>query len=611
MTVHRPRARRSRRARWSRRGCRPLYIGGRMVHQISMPWHWGSYASSEQGVTGDAANDLVRALRRSRTCRSRSPRRSRATCARGGARRAERAAAGVHADTRVEPARTTRRRSDAPADHAGASRLARRTRPSEHARRTEVAIQAPGAAADGLLHRHDGVHRLQGLRGGLQAVERPAGRRPRVRARASSYDHTGSLSGSTWRHVRFVETVTATPAAERADRTPMEAAARTGRRGRPGRRCSRAADARPLGLHVRRVQALHERGLPRRLPHGRAHPHGVRDRGRCSRTSATAAATACRRARSAWCDRDHYDGRAAKCTLCYDRLEDGLEPACAKSCPTDSIQFGPYDELVEIARRRVPSCTSAGVERAYLYGAGDERRSAGGRARRVLPADRAARALRRCPRRPTRRSRRTCPGHRRGDGRRAAHRGGGRRGVRLASRQHRRRPLVSGDFEPARRAAAKARPTARAGALRASRERGRPSERDMTPAVGTHGEPGRWAARREGATVALHSGGGRTAAGRTSTAPTRPTRAPGATRATRRAAARAQRALDDAPTWPSGADDERGRSGPGRSRSTSGSAGWRRARRSWRSRATSRATTAPRGRARGRAGRGDARRRRC
>ena len=59
-------------------------------------------------------------------------------------------------------------------------------------------------------------------------------------------------------------------------------------------------------------------------------------------------------------DRDHEDGRAAKCTLCYDRLEDGLEPACAKACPTDSIQFGPYDELVErrrAARRR--RCTSA------------------------------------------------------------------------------------------------------------------------------------------------------------------------------------------------------------------------------------------------------------
>ena len=71
-------------------------------------------------------------------------------------------------------------------------------------------------------------------------------------------------------------------------------------------------------------------------------------------------------------DRDPEDGRAGKCTLCYDRLQDGLEPACAKSCPTDSIQFGPHEELVEIASRRVAELHLRGIEGAYLYGAGDE-----------------------------------------------------------------------------------------------------------------------------------------------------------------------------------------------------------------------------------------------
>jgi formate dehydrogenase iron-sulfur subunit len=70
--------------------------------------------------------------------------------------------------------------------------------------------------------------------------------------------------------------------------------------------------------------------------------------------------------------RDPYDGRAAKCTLCYDRLRDGMEPACAKACPTDSIQFGPYEELVDIAKGRVTELHSRGVDTAYLYGAGDE-----------------------------------------------------------------------------------------------------------------------------------------------------------------------------------------------------------------------------------------------
>ena len=79
----------------------------------------------------------------------------------------------------------------------------------------------------------------------------------------------------------------------------------------------------------------------------------------CSRTSATAAAIACRPAPSAWSRSTHDDGKAHKCTLCYDRLKGGLEPACAKSCPTDSIQFGEVEELHERAggagRRR---CTS-------------------------------------------------------------------------------------------------------------------------------------------------------------------------------------------------------------------------------------------------------------
>ena len=71
-------------------------------------------------------------------------------------------------------------------------------------------------------------------------------------------------------------------------------------------------------------------------------------------------------------DRDPVDGRAGKCTLCYDRLADGLEPACAKACPTDSIQFGPYEELVERAGRRVGELHRRGIDGAYLYGAGDE-----------------------------------------------------------------------------------------------------------------------------------------------------------------------------------------------------------------------------------------------
>lgn len=69
--------------------------------------------------------------------------------------------------------------------------------------------------------------------------------------------------------------------------------------------------------------------------------------------------------------RSQSDGKAHKCTLCYDRQRDGLEPACAKSCPTDSIQFGPVSQLQAHARRRVEELRSRGEGRAYLYGAED------------------------------------------------------------------------------------------------------------------------------------------------------------------------------------------------------------------------------------------------
>src|SRR5918997_1912771 len=191
-----------------------------------------------------------------------------------------------------------------------------------------------------------------------------------------SYDYTGGLSASTWRHVRFVEVLkpTAAPAGQSeglpdlvelaAGNAATASAAPGAPRGDGGvdlgrwgfmsdvcHHCTNAGclDACPTGALIRTefesviVQPDICNGCGYCVP---SCPFGV-------------------------IDRDPYDGRAAKCTLCYDRLEDGLEPACAKSCPTDSIQFGPYDELVERAKGRVAELHERGMESAYLYGAGD------------------------------------------------------------------------------------------------------------------------------------------------------------------------------------------------------------------------------------------------
>jgi formate dehydrogenase iron-sulfur subunit len=62
------------------------------------------------------------------------------------------------------------------------------------------------------------------------------------------------------------------------------------------------------------------------------------------------------------------DGRAFKCTLCYDRLKDGQTPACAQACPTQSIQYGEVDELRERADARLAELHDKGVDVARLYG---------------------------------------------------------------------------------------------------------------------------------------------------------------------------------------------------------------------------------------------------
>src|SRR5437588_4915517 len=65
------------------------------------------------------------------------------------------------------------------------------------------------------------------------------------------------------------------------------------------------------------------------------------------------------------------DGRAFKCTFCYDRQKVGLKPACAKACPTESIKFGEIEELREEADKRVAALVGRGMKDVQLYDASD------------------------------------------------------------------------------------------------------------------------------------------------------------------------------------------------------------------------------------------------
>ena len=160
-----------------------------------------------------------------------------------------------------------------------------------------------------------------------------------------SYDNTGGLSADTWRHVAFIEqrgTAGAVPDGGDGDLRWLMMSDVC-------KHCTQAAclDVCPTGALMRSefgtvvVQEDICNGCGYCIP---ACPYGV-------------------------IDQRKDDGRAWKCTLCYDRLSADLEPACAKACPTESIQFGDLDELRERAAGRLAQLHDQGLTSARLYGA--------------------------------------------------------------------------------------------------------------------------------------------------------------------------------------------------------------------------------------------------
>jgi formate dehydrogenase iron-sulfur subunit len=165
----------------------------------------------------------------------------------------------------------------------------------------------------------------------------------------NSYDNTGALGATTWRHVSFIEKL-GEPGAEPVTQMPPFQSSWL-MLSDVCKHCENAAclEACPTGALFRTefdtvvVQQDICNGCGYCVP---ACPFGV-------------------------VEINKLDGKAHKCTLCYDRLKGGLEPACAKSCPTNSIQFGELSELKDRARRRVADLQDRGVERASLYGVDD------------------------------------------------------------------------------------------------------------------------------------------------------------------------------------------------------------------------------------------------
>lgn len=69
---------------------------------------------------------------------------------------------------------------------------------------------------------------------------------------------------------------------------------------------------------------------------------------------------------------DHHEGIVSKCSACttlgFDRVSQGLSPACAKSCPTGALEYGERDVLLEKGRSQVQKLKATGHVNAMLYG---------------------------------------------------------------------------------------------------------------------------------------------------------------------------------------------------------------------------------------------------
>jgi formate dehydrogenase iron-sulfur subunit len=158
---------------------------------------------------------------------------------------------------------------------------------------------------------------------------------------AMSYDNTVSLGSSTWRHVAFIERPVALSTQQAGGFSWLFSSDVC-------KHCARAGclEACPTGAIIRtEFDSVY------------VQPDVCNGCGYCVINCPFGVI-----------DRNETDGRAWKCTLCYDRLKLDMEPACAKACPTDSIKFGALEELRRLADDRVEELHAKGMNEAYLYG---------------------------------------------------------------------------------------------------------------------------------------------------------------------------------------------------------------------------------------------------
>ncbi|MCW2715458.1 MAG: formate dehydrogenase subunit beta [Frankiales bacterium] len=211
----------------------------------------------------------------------------------------------------------------------------------------------------------------------------------------SSYDNSGSLGASTWRHVKFIEQGGGSSATDVLNRTADSALV--------GDRTALGTDMDALELRAPVDLGMPTAQLPGAGGDGaRAEFRWLMESDVCKHCTHAACLDVCPTGslfrtefgtvvvQDDICNGCGYcvpacpfgvidrrigekgvtknEGIAQKCTLCYDRIGDGLEPACSKACPTKSIQYGDVDQLRLAAQERVDVLHAQGVHDARLYG---------------------------------------------------------------------------------------------------------------------------------------------------------------------------------------------------------------------------------------------------
>ncbi|HKW78252.1 MAG TPA: 4Fe-4S dicluster domain-containing protein [Candidatus Limnocylindria bacterium] len=164
-----------------------------------------------------------------------------------------------------------------------------------------------------------------------------------------SYDNTGQLDAQNWRHVKFIESIPDTSAKGFVSQpTPIAGGQAWLMMSDVCKHCQQASCLEVCPTHAIVRTEFDTVLIQQSVCNGcrdciSACPYGV-------------------------IGFNEKTGTATKCTMCYDRLQNGMQPACAKACPTESIKFGYLDDLQKTADTRLATLQKGGYKAAQLYG---------------------------------------------------------------------------------------------------------------------------------------------------------------------------------------------------------------------------------------------------